>query len=127
MDKPAEDLDSRFQIAFYENVLERVPDYIQVIELLGCLYTEEGRIDDGLRMDKLAVEIQPKNSTAHYNLACSLCLKTRDEEALRTLSKAIDLGYSDIDWLLQDDDLLALHEHPQFQALVNRLKASLSS
>ncbi len=114
--------DSEFEIRFFESVLRRDPGYVVVVELLGGLYTRQGRIADGLKMDRKLVRLQPDNATAHYNLACSLALLKRKGEALRELQRAVKLGYEDFDWLQQDPDLDALKHHPQFQALLQALK-----
>ena len=45
--------------------------------MLGGLYTKQGRIADGLKMDRKLVRLRPDNATAHYNLACSLALSRR--------------------------------------------------
>lgn len=114
--------DPTFDINFYEAVHKRVPDYIDVIELLGGLYTKNGRISDGLRMDRKLVRLQPENATAHYNLACSLALSRRRADALRSLRKAVSLGYQDLDWMSQDPDLESLKHAPEFQKLLKQLK-----
>jgi Flp pilus assembly protein TadD len=93
-----------------------------VIELLGGLYTKQGRIADGLRMDRRLVKLQPANPTAHYNLACSLALSKRHRDALRTLRHAIQLGYRDLDSMAQDPDLESLKAHPEFESLLVKLK-----
>jgi tetratricopeptide (TPR) repeat protein len=114
--------DPAFEIGFYEAVHRRCPDYIDVIELLGGLYTKTGRIADGLRMDRKLVRLEPENATAHYNLACSLALSKRRADALRSLRKAVALGYADLDWMLQDPDLESLKADPEFQHLLGQLK-----
>ncbi len=114
--------DPTFEISFYEAVHARVPNYVDVIELLGGLYTKTGRIADGLRMDRKLVRLQPDNATAHYNLACSLALSRRRADALRSLRKAVALGYADLDWMLKDPDLASLKSNPAFQELIGQLK-----
>src|SRR4051812_7318110 len=106
--------DPEFEIVFYESVLRRQPDYAAVVEILGGLYTRQGRIADGLKMDRKLVKLQPANATAHYNLACSLALSKRRGDALRELQQAVALGYRDYDWMLQDPDLEDLKTHPDF-------------
>lgn len=113
--------DPEFEIRFFESVLRRRPNYTQVVELLGGLYTRQGRIADGLKMDRKLVRLQPDNATAHYNLACSLALSKRRQDALRVLRRAVQLGYRDLDWMQQDPDLEAIKAHPEFQALVEAL------
>ena len=115
--------DPAFDITFYESVLRREPAYTEVIELLGGLYTKTGRIADGLKMDRKLVKLQPANSTAHYNLACSLALLKRKTDALRALEEAINRGYTDYDWMSQDADLESLQTSAGFKDLLAKLKA----
>jgi tetratricopeptide (TPR) repeat protein len=115
--------DPEFEIGFFESVLRRNPGYTDVIEILGGLYTRHGRITDGLRMDRRMVRLQPENATAHYNLACSLALCGRKADALRSLRRAVDLGYADLEWMMKDADLEELREQPEFVALLKQLAA----
>jgi tetratricopeptide (TPR) repeat protein len=114
--------DPAWDIGFFETVLRREPAYVDVIEILGGLYTKTGRIADGLRMDRKLVRLQPTNATAHYNLACSLALSSRKADALKALRRAIDLGYKDYDWMAQDPDLEVLKGAPQFESLLRKLQ-----
>ncbi len=114
--------DPAFEITFFESVLRREPDYVEVVEILGGLYTKQGRVADGLKMDRKLVKLQPRNATAHYNLACSLALSRRKADALRSLRQAVRLGYRDFDWMQQDPDLEELKSHPDFLALLQQLK-----
>lgn len=114
--------DPAFEIGFYESILRRDPRYSDVIEILGGLYTKVGRIADGLRMDRRLVKLEPKNATAHYNLACSLALSKRRADALRSLRQAVSLGYEDYDWMSQDPDLEGLKNAPEFKNLLKKLQ-----
>lgn len=107
---------------FFESVHRHNRADATVIEILGGLYTRHGRIADGLKMDRKLVRLQPKNPTAHYNLACSLALMKRKSAALQQLRAAVQLGYRDFDWMEQDPDLEPLKRHPDFQALLEQLK-----
>ena len=114
--------DPAFDIGFYESILRREPRYSDVIEILGGLYTKVGRIADGLRMDRRLVKLEPKNATAHYNLACSLALSKRRAHALRSLGQAVSLGYEDYHWMSQDTDLEGLKSAPEFKLLLKKLQ-----
>jgi tetratricopeptide (TPR) repeat protein len=114
--------DPTFDIGFYESILRRDPRYSDVVEILGGLYTKAGRIADGLRMDRRLVKLEPKNATAHYNLACSLALSKRRADALRSLRQALSLGYEDYDWMSQDPDLEGLKHAPEFKLLLKKLQ-----
>jgi Tfp pilus assembly protein PilF len=114
--------DTAFETGFFESVLRHDPQCVEVIEILGGLYTKVGRIADGLKMDRRLVRLQPANATAHYNLACSLALSKRNRDALRSLRRAVRLGYQDFDWMTHDPDLQGLKRNPEFGALVAQLK-----
>ena len=114
--------DPQFEIEFYEAVHRRCPDYVDVVGMLGGLYTKAGRISEGLKMDRKLVRLEPKNATAHYNLACSLALCKKRPDALRSLRKAVSLGYDDLDWMEQDPDLEILKNDPEFRKLLGQLK-----
>ena len=120
MAKPSHDIE--FETRFFEAVHKRDPRFSDVVEILGGLYTKQGRIADGLKMDRKLVKLQPRNATAHYNLACSLALSRRKADALRSLRQAGQLGYKDFDWMQQDPDLEELKNHPDFLALLAQLK-----
>jgi tetratricopeptide (TPR) repeat protein len=112
----------QFEIEFFEAVHRRCPGYVDVVGLLGGLYTKAGRITDGLKMDRKFVRLEPDNATAHYNLACSLALCKKRPGALRSLRKALSLGYDDLDWMEQDPDLELLKDDPEFRQLLGQLK-----
>lgn len=114
--------DPLFEIEFFEAIHRRCPDYTDVVGLLGGLYTKVGRITDGLKMDRKLVRLEPDNATAHYNLACSLALCKKRPDALKSLRKAVSLGYKDVDWMEQDPDLEILKKDPEFQQLLSQLK-----
>lgn len=116
--------DPAFEITFFESVHRRCPRYADVIELLGGLYTKTGRIADGLRMDRKLVKLQPTNSTAHYNLACSFALSNRPLDALDALRVALKLGYTDYEWMRQDPDLVSLKVDPEFQRILASVKSA---
>lgn len=115
--------DPAFEINFYESVHRRCPDYVDVIELLGGLYTKTGRIADGLKMDRKLVRLRPSNATAHYNLACSLALSNKPLDALEALRTAVKHGYNDYEWMRQDPDLQSLRTDPEFQRLLAQVRA----
>tara|TARA_B100001248_G_scaffold218593_1_gene174034 strand:+ start:5443 stop:5814 length:372 start_codon:yes stop_codon:yes gene_type:complete len=115
-------VDSEFEIQFFESILKKDPTYAEVVEILGGLYTQEGRLEDGLKMDRKLVKLLPESSTAHYNLGCSLALKNRQADAMKALRKAVELGYNDIEWMEEDPDLMFLHEYKPFQKLMDELR-----
>lgn len=116
--------DPQFEIEFFESVHRRCPDYLEVVGLLGGLYTRVGRITDGLKMDRKLVRLDPENPTAHYNLACSLALCERRADALKSLRRAIELGYDDHEWMAKDPDLEQLRELQPFRDLLAQIRTA---
>lgn len=90
---------------------------------LGMVLTQLGRYAEGLAVDSRLVELAPEDSTARYNLACSLALLGRREEALVQLELAVRCGYDDAAHLAADPDFASLRDDPQFQALLAALAA----
>src|ERR1700749_3602866 len=114
--------DPQFEIEFFEEIYRRCPDSTEVVGLLGGLYTKVGRIAAVVKMDRKLVKLEPDNATAHYNLACSLALCKKRPDALKSLRKAVSLGYDDLDWMQQDPDLEELKSDPEFRKLLRMMK-----
>lgn len=113
--------DHAFEIGFFESLHKRMPSDVRVAAILANLYTETGRIDSGLRMDRKLVRLMPEDPTAHYNLACSLALKARKSDAVAELRAAISYGYRDFHWMCNDPDLKNLRGYDAFEALLDDL------
>ncbi|MCX7704184.1 MAG: hypothetical protein N2234_08855 [Planctomycetota bacterium] len=112
-------LATRFKIETYEAHLKNHPDSIEVLMELGNLYTAAGRYEDGLKIDLRLVKLLPDDPVVYYNLACSYSLLNRTTEALEILFHAINLGFSDIELLLKDEDLKNLRATPEFRMLLS--------
>lgn len=113
----------RVEVEFLEAVRSRLPAHAGVVETLGCLYTEMGRYQDGLRADREMVRMEPHSPTAWYNLACSLALTDQADAAFAALEKAIALGYDDVEWMQEDDDFEPIRKDPRFARLLAQLLA----
>ena len=111
---------------FLEVELRRHPENIDALVELGQVYTQQGRYPEGLAIDQRLAERLPDNPTVHYNLACSLALLQRGGEALDALESAIDLGYDDASYMLEDPDLESVKQTERFQLLVARIDGSKS-
>jgi len=109
----------QFEIDFCQGVLHRDSQNLEVMEMLAGYYTKSGQINEGLALDRTIVKMKPDCSLSHYNLACSLALKHRNQEAVEALRMAFEKGYDDINWLLSDPDLQGLQDDPSFSALIS--------
>ena len=109
------------EIDLCKSVLMKVPDEVRTLIVLGELYTQRGLYEKGLEIDRKVCALCPADSTAHYNLACSLALLGYKEDALDALEKSVDLGYSAYKHLKADPDLDNVREHPRFETIVKKL------
>lgn len=115
---PKEDLD--FEIAFFENLLKKRPDFINALIALGEAYTVKGRYKEGLNIDKRLVRLKPDDPIVHYNLACSYSLLKMADAAILALKKALDLGYCDFAFMQEDPDLEFIRADSRYQELILR-------
>src|SRR5437867_2877228 len=72
-----------FELEFFGAILERNPDYVDVLRVMGTNLTLKGRFAHGLQFDKRLVQLRPNDPLAHYNLACSYSLLKRTDHALK--------------------------------------------
>lgn len=116
--RPPEQSQLEFELTFFSGVLERAPDYVDVLRIFGNLLTLKGRYAEGLRIDQRLVRLRPDDALAHYNLACSYALLNRAEQSLRTLRRAVELGYRDFRFMREDHDLDSIRHDPRFRQLL---------
>ncbi len=122
--KQQRDID--IEIGFLEGVLRRDPGYVEALEILGDDYTKRGRHEEGLAIDQKLVALKPTDPGVLFNLACSLSLLKRLDEAAEALRKSIQLGYRDFDWLMQDPDLRKLRADERFASIQALIEGELS-
>ncbi len=69
------------------------------------------------------LDLEPKKPTHWFNLACLQSLQSKVDAALKSLDRAVELGYSDLKRLRDDKDLAALRERPGYRKLLEDLEA----
>lgn len=116
-----EHVGQEFLVDFYAAHVKRLPDDVEALAELGHALTRLGRHEEGLVVDRRLARLVPDDPITHYNLACSYALLQLSDEALDALERSIALGYEDVDFLLDDDDLANVREDPRFRSLVRRL------
>jgi tetratricopeptide (TPR) repeat protein len=107
-----------FEIDFFERVLARRPDSVDVLRILAELVSRKGAVNRAVELDRRLATLLPEDFLAFYNLGCSLARAGHADEAIDSLSRAILLGYDDLAHMEADPDLESLHDHPDFQALL---------
>ena len=107
-----------FELEFYTAILERAPDFVDVLRAMGNDLTLKGRIKEGLEVDRRLVRMRPRDALVHYNLACSYAILKKADVAIQTLRRAIELGYRDFRYMRQDRDLDSVRDDPRFRQIL---------
>jgi tetratricopeptide (TPR) repeat protein len=118
----AEQRDLDTKIEFIEGLVQRDPNYVDALQILGDHYTQRGRIVEGLKVDERLARLEPRNPLVFYNLACSYSLSGEIDQAANALEKALQLGYRDFEWLVKDPDLKPLRTHAAFDDLKAKIR-----
>lgn len=114
------------ELSFLEKVSERLPEDIEILQALADLYTKTGKYEEGLEIDEKLSHQLPNDDLVWYNLGCSYSLTNHPDQAFEALTKAVELGYSDYDWMKTDPDLNSLHADPRFESLLSWLYTACS-
>ncbi|SRR6266567_8101470 len=114
--------DLEVKITFMEGIVRRDSRYVEALQILGDHYTQRGRFEYSLKIDKQLSRLEPRNPLVFYNLACSYSLNAEYDQAANALEKALSLGYRDFKWLAKDPDLLRLRKHPVYRTIEAKIR-----
>jgi adenylate cyclase len=89
--------------------------------VVWCKLEEPAR---GLEWASRALALDPDEPVTLYNVACLYALQGQVEPALEGLENALKHGFAHKEWIEHDVDLVALHGHPRYQALLAALSSS---
>lgn len=107
-----------FCLEFCGRILDRRPSHLEALEMAANHYTELGYYNDGLMLDERLADLRPGDPGILYNLACSLALTGRVDDAILTLSRAVQNGYGDHRHMAADRDLAPVRDDPRFRQLI---------
>ena len=109
------------ELSFLQKISERLPEDLEILQALADLYTKTGDFEKGLGIDVKLSQQLPNDELVWYNLGCSYALTSHPDESFEALTKAVELGYCDYDWMKTDPDLNKLHIDPRFESLLSWL------
>ncbi|MBI2931425.1 MAG: hypothetical protein HYY16_07215 [Planctomycetes bacterium] len=118
--KVADKLFARFEIGLARALLAADADHVRALEMLAGALCRTGRHDETLEVDLRLTRLMPGNAQAFYNLACSYSNSCCIDEALCALSKALNLGFRDFNYMMTDGDLENVRRDPRFKRLLDR-------
>jgi tetratricopeptide (TPR) repeat protein len=121
--RDAELIAARFEAALSRAVLARFPRHLPALHLLGNALTRLGRHREALGVDRAIVKLAPENDASHYNLACSYSNLGLVDQALRSLKRAVELGYENEEWMAEDPDLENVRRDRRFRRILDFVRA----
>jgi serine/threonine protein kinase/Flp pilus assembly protein TadD len=108
-------------VAVIEKHLALHPDDARALYLGAITWTQLNEPGRALAWAGRAVAMDPEEPLTLYNVACLYALQHKIDPALDCLERAVQHGFADQETMVHDADLDALHGHPRFQTLVERL------
>jgi tetratricopeptide (TPR) repeat protein len=123
--KKQENLD--FEIEFLEKLIQKDPNYVDALYILGELYTRKKKYNKALEIDLKLAELKPEDPIVFYNLACDYSLLNKKTLGLKALEKAFKLGYDDIEYIFKDPDMKNLRESKRFYQMLEKYRRKISS
>ncbi len=111
----------KFEVEFFEALVAQDENFVEALIPLGDAYTRLGEYEKGLQVDLKLSRLRPNDSMVHYNLACSFSLLGEIDFAYDAVKKAIELGYSDIEYMLNDTDLKNVIDDDGFPDFLDRI------
>jgi serine/threonine protein kinase/Flp pilus assembly protein TadD len=111
----------RHSLKLIDKHLEMHPDDPRALYLGAiacCRLSERQR---GLKLAEQSLALDPEEPMTLYAVACVYAILGQIEEAIDCLRKAVANGYAHKEWIKNDADLSALHGHPRFEALLERM------
>ncbi|HEX6126663.1 MAG TPA: protein kinase [Pyrinomonadaceae bacterium] len=118
---------SHRMIASFEAHVKKVPEDARARVLLANAYATLGRSEEAKREADLATALRPDDTMILYNIACVFCLMGNAKDAMNSLRKACDAGYSATAWARQDPDLALLHGDPEFEGLFKKTETTAAT
>lgn len=113
---------AEFEIEFFDSILTRDPEYVDVLRCQGELLSRKGFHERALVIDRRLAKLIPSDGVVHYNLACSLARNGFGDECLGSLRRALERGYDDFEYLDLDTDFESMRNDTRFTALVDEFR-----
>src|SRR4051794_37090136 len=95
-----------------------MPDDIHVYLALGWCYKRTGQLAKAIDALERAVAVDPGEAVLHYNLSCYWSLARNRRQALRYLSRALDLNPNFREQIPDEPDFNPLRQDAEFLALL---------
>lgn len=106
-------------IAAYRAVCEKAPKDAEANFSLGRLLHDKKLWDEAIKFARVAEKDPVFGTKALYNIACALALLGKKDAAFEELTRAIEAGFYDLEWIKDDEDLISLREDARWKAVLD--------
>ncbi|MFZ0037088.1 MAG: protein kinase [Candidatus Acidiferrales bacterium] len=110
------------QCRVLEHQVGTVPEDVRARILLAATFVQLGKVKDASQHLEMAVAMRPNDPNTLYNAACTYGMLGLKAESLAMLKRAIECGFTDMEWISRDSDLSSLHDEPEFKRLLEPRK-----
>ena len=119
---------SRRALERIEREIEAHPDNATALAMGAIDLALLGEKDRAKQWALRALAIEPDDTGVQFNLACALARMNEPEQALDLLESCVPkMAPGHLNWMKKDPDLIPLHHHPRYQALIARAEARLAA
>jgi len=108
-------------LTLLEDLARRLTADAEVHHAIGIVTLRLRDLPRSIAQLSLAIALDPTIATAHYNLACALCLFGETDNALAALRSAVHNGYGDSVHTRQDRDLEAIWGRAEFEQILEQM------
>jgi serine/threonine protein kinase/Flp pilus assembly protein TadD len=122
----AETLERQF-LGALELQVQLVPEDTRARMLLANSYARLSRRADAIRELEQVLAARIEDPHTIYNAACCYGILRLKSEALATLERAVNVGFSEWDLAVRDPDLACVRDEPAFVRITNSMKTQASS
>jgi len=101
--------------------IKKIPtvDKSRFIRIQARKLKDKKEFESAIRLLQQELSINAKNYGVMMDMACCYSLQNRNIDALNILGKAIELGYSNFEFINTDEDLANLRSTPEFKNFKN--------
>ena len=108
-------------IDYFQKTLSLDRSYYQAYVSLGATYNRKKMYSEAEENLLQAIALEPDYGPAYYNLACIQAQRGEKPAAVASLKKAVEKGFVDREFILNDSDLEGIRNEPDFQVLIKDL------
>ncbi|MGE0174107.1 MAG: tetratricopeptide repeat protein [Oligoflexales bacterium] len=103
----------------YKDAIALEPNKSEYYTALGLTYYKKKDWDKALSEFAAAIEVNPEDAVAYYNEACVLALTGKEDKAMTSLKRAIQLDPTLQHTAKDDKDFAGIREKNNFQILIS--------